>query len=240
MLPSASLIRASSLPNHLLSTKYGSYAPFTLVLGGQTVHVVGNPPDVKAVYRLSKALSFEPITVDFVALFGMTTSKRLRDAFPVEGVAGLHHSASGEANLIQLAHPFFRDELTSRQRLEIISERYMTALEAVMNGVQDRFARDATRKGDLEKHRQLSIEVPMWRFCREAVFTASVNGMYGPSLLRKHSETFDVYNAFDEEFYKLVMQVSAPRCSINVRTDSSPSSSPPAPPRMCANTVKSC
>src|SRR5689334_19322924 len=78
--------------NHNLSAKYGSYAPFTLVLGGQTMHVVGNPPDVKAVYRLSKALSFEPITVDFVALFGMSMSKRLRDAFPVEDMAGLHHS----------------------------------------------------------------------------------------------------------------------------------------------------
>ncbi|KAH7106741.1 cytochrome P450 [Auriculariales sp. MPI-PUGE-AT-0066] len=182
--------------------RYGSYAPFTLMLGGQTVHVVGNPQDVKTVYRLSRALSFEPITTEIVALFGMgKTSKRLRDMFSAEGL-GVGHGGSSKANLIQLAHPFFRDELTSRTRLQLIGERYITELERVMDGINRRFrTSQGTKQGA-----PASIEVPMWNFCREAVFTASVNAMYGRSLIDKHKETFEVYNAFDEEFHKLVFQ----------------------------------
>jgi hypothetical protein len=81
------------------SELYGSYAPFSLMLGGNRVHVVGDPADVKTVYRLHKALSFEPIEAEIAALFGMGTSSQcLRDMFPVEGLIGVDHA--GQANLI--------------------------------------------------------------------------------------------------------------------------------------------
>lgn len=172
--------------------KYGSYAPFSLMLGGQRMYVVGEPADVKAVYRAARALSFEPITVELVGgPFGMgPASLRMRQAPP------------GETHLINMAHPFFRDELTSRQRMEIISERYLTALEDIMRGVAERFTSGVGEKSVSVA----SIEVPMWRWCREAVFTASTNGIFGPTLIRRNPELFNIYNAFDEEFYKLVMQ----------------------------------
>lgn len=173
-----------------LSKRYGSYAPFSVVLGGQKIYIVSDPQDVKAVYRAAKSLNFEPITAELVGgPFGMGTA-----------AAKLRQAAPGEQNLVELAHPFFRDELTSRPRLQIISERYLTALEGVMSGVA-RLFRHGEKGADLR-----SVEVPMWHWCRQAVFTASTNGIFGPSLTRAHPEIFDVYNAFDEEFYKLVFQ----------------------------------
>ncbi|KZW04019.1 cytochrome P450 [Exidia glandulosa HHB12029] len=165
---------------------FGSYSPFAVVLGGQKIYIVSDPPDVKAVYRAAKSLNFEPITAELVGgPFGMgAAAAKLREAPP------------GEPNLITIAHPFFRDELTSRPRVQIISERYLTALEGVMSG----FAR-LFKEADTQ-----TVEVPMWRWCREVVFTASTNGIFGPMLIKQHPELFDVYNAFDEEFYKLVFQ----------------------------------
>jgi hypothetical protein len=92
-----------------------------------------------------------------------------------------------------LSHPHFR-ELTSRTRLSVISERYSAALELGMDRLDNQLKLPVTGHA---KDLTSGLEVSMWHFCRETVFTASVESMYGPSLLRDHPETFKVRSNTD-------------------------------------------
>ena len=178
--------------------------PFALTLGGQKLHILTSPEDVKDLYKNAKVFTFDDVVIDVSATFGISRAAllkmRQKPAFP-EGdpiyskitVQNMHALSLSELN-----SEFWKQELFPGPRLDSLLKVFVFRIEAALQSENlSRYSR--------VQHPASSTEhiVSLLKLTEGVMMDAGTIALFGTNILEIDPELIQKFLTFDDENWKL-------------------------------------
>lgn len=200
MSPSGSYNIANSFSHY-----FGSSSPFALTVAGKTTIIVRDMHHVQAMWRNTKALSFDPFVVDVMGSFGIAKStlvKIFQDPNELVQEGDREKSLLISDNpqckgYMNLEREWFKTQLLEPQALARIQNKYLTHLEQVL--------RPDSLKGRyiLSKHSDGHTLISLKQYCKHVVSYCSTNAFFGAGLEQAAPDFIRNYQDFEDESWKI-------------------------------------
>ncbi|KAI5779774.1 cytochrome P450 [Geopyxis carbonaria] len=149
---------------------FGSSAPFALHVGGQRLYIVADPADVRAVFRHTRELTFDPFVLEVV---------RNVYHFSAADQAALTHPRPSGTSIVSESHAYYRTHLTG-DSLAVLKARWLSALSAQLDGV---------RPGS---------QGALYEWTRTHIATAASAAVMGPGFLAQNPAILPALWDFDD------------------------------------------
>ncbi|PVI04819.1 hypothetical protein DM02DRAFT_689708 [Periconia macrospinosa] len=177
-----------------------SREPFAIVVGGQTIYVATSPEDINYVWRNSKTISMDPITMDMYTLGGI--SENSRKAMFEKHAAARYNAGQGKPltpteKVIDLHH----QQLYRGPRLDsLIQDRMLPsickALDMTDSGNQSILSRSEN-----------SVVISLHNLCVHIFITKETEAYFGPTILNKSPELINAFLDWELCSWKFLFQL---------------------------------
>ena len=178
--------------------------PFALTLGGQTLHILTSPEDVKDLYKNAKVFAFDDVVVDVSITFGISRvallKMRQKPAFP-EGdpvysklkVQNMHAMSLSELN-----SEFWKQELFPGPSLDALLEKFVVHIEAALQSENLSMYSRIQHHADSTEHTVLLL-----KWTEGVMMDAGTSALFGTKIVEIDPELVQKFLTFDNENWKL-------------------------------------
>ena len=178
--------------------------PFTLTLGGQKLHVLTSPEDVKNLYKNAKVFAFDDVVIDVSVTFGVSRAALLKmrqkpavpEGDPVYSkftVQNMHALSLSELN-----SEFWKQELFPGPRLDALIEEFVVRIEAALQSEHLSRYNRVQRPADSTEHIVLLL-----KWTKGVMMDAGTIALFGTRILEIDPELVQKFLTFDDENWRL-------------------------------------
>lgn len=173
---------------------------FAMTVAGQTIYVATSPEDINNVWKNTKTISMDPITMDMYIWTGL--SKASRDAmFENNLITRRHEGRKDFLSPTQIVIELHHQQLRNGPRLEaLMRERVLPEFLGKLCFRELYRVRGASISG---KTCKLSLS----SLCHELFIAGGTNAYFGPELLRAHPGLLDAFQSWEQCNWKFLFQL---------------------------------
>lgn len=156
-----------------------SREPFAMTVAGQTIYVATSPDDIGGVWKNSKTISLNPITMDMYTLGGI--SARIREAmFEQHATARYNRGTGGRAlTPTQMTIELHHQQLHAGPRLDsLLKDKMIPVLFKKLDIFDSKNTAIMSRSGD-------SAMISLHELCIDTFVTEVTEAYFGPGLLSR-------------------------------------------------------
>ena len=177
-----------------------SREPFTMTVAGQTIYVATSPEDINSIWKNSKTISLNPITMDMYVLGGI--SEKSRKAMFEQHPAARYNAGLGRAlTPTQMTIELHHQQLHSGPRLDaLMSEKMIPSILQRLNVADD------TNPAVISRSETATV-VSLLDLCVDTFITEETNAFFGPELLRKSPELVEAFISWEYCSWKFLFML---------------------------------
>lgn len=162
-----------------------------MIVAGQTIYVATAPEDISAIWKNSKTISLDPITMDMYTMGGI--SEKSRKAMFEKHPSSRYNAGQGRPltpteKTIDLHH----QQLHKGPRLDsLMQDRMIPGIYKALDMMDSGNEAILSRSGN-------SVVISLFNLCVDTFITKETEAFFGPSLLKNSSELVKAF--LDWEF----------------------------------------
>ena len=171
-----------------------------MTVAGQTIYVATSPEDINSIWKNSKTISLNPITMDMYVLGGI--SEKSRKAMFEQHPAARYNAGLGRAlTPTQMTIELHHQQLHSGPRLDaLMSEKMIPSILQRLNVADDTNPAVISRSGT-------AAVVSLLDLCVDTFITEETNAFFGPELLRKSPELVEAFMSWEYCSWKFLFML---------------------------------